>query len=270
MISQAGNPVDYHLPFVSSSDTLDSTQVHLNPYLGKTLRLKYHRKIACTHCGRITRKSFNQGYCYPCFKKLARCDLCIMRPELCHFAQGTCREPTWGEAFCMQEHIVYLANSSATKVGITRQSQIPTRWIDQGATQALPVFRVQSRFISGLVEVAFKRYVADKTHWQRMLKSEPAPVDLMSIRDTLVVRVQTALDEIKASYGDLAIRPITDQEVVSINYPVLEYPTKVVALNFDKTPLIEGTLMGIKGQYLIFDIGVINLRKFTAYDVELI
>ena len=113
-------PVTYAMP-------VGESEVPLNEHLGRRLRIEFLGLISCTHCGRRSKKSFGQGYCYPCFQKLARCDSCIVKPENCHFAQGTCREPEWGQQFCMTEHIVYLANSSGLKVGITRASQVPTR-----------------------------------------------------------------------------------------------------------------------------------------------
>ena len=121
---------------------LDEQEVPVNPLLGKRVRLEFLGAIHCTHCGRKTKKSFSQGYCYPCFTKLAQCDSCIVSPEKCHFDAGTCREPEWGERFCMTDHVVYLANSSGVKVGITRASQIPTRWLDQGASQALSLIHI--------------------------------------------------------------------------------------------------------------------------------
>ncbi|HPY40033.1 MAG TPA: DUF2797 domain-containing protein, partial [Thiolinea sp.] len=165
MHTKLAEPVEYQL-------VLNQTEIALAPLLGKALSLSHTGNIYCIHCGRHTKKSFNQGYCYTCFMKLAQCDTCIIKPELCHYAAGTCREPQWGEQHCMQPHFVYLANSSALKIGITRQGQIPTRWIDQGAVAALPILKVQSRYLSGLMEVAFKDHVADKTNWQQMLKSE--------------------------------------------------------------------------------------------------
>ncbi|WP_232522355.1 DUF2797 domain-containing protein [Marinimicrobium alkaliphilum] len=248
---------------------LGEQQVAMNELLGKQLRLRWLGDINCTHCGRATRKSFNQGYCYPCFTRLAQCDICIVSPEKCHFHLGTCREPEWGERFCMTDHIVYLANSSKPKVGITRLSQVPTRWIDQGAIQALPVFRVATRQQSGLVETAFKPFVADKTSWQAMLKGEPAPVDLLALREQLLEDTRAAVDDIQSAHGLQAIQAIDDAPLYEIRYPVLEYPTKVKAHNLEKTPEVEGQLLGIKGQYLILDTGVINIRKYTAYQVEL-
>lgn len=153
---------------------LDDREVAVNPLIGRPLRLEYLGSIFCTHCGRKTKKSFSQGYCYPCFTRLAQCDSCIVSPEKCHYEQGTCREPEWGERFCMTDHVVYLANSSGVKVGITRASQIPTRWIDQGARQALPILRVATRQQSGLVEDLLRSQVADRTNWRAMLRAKPS------------------------------------------------------------------------------------------------
>jgi len=261
MHTKLAEPVEYQL-------VLNQTEIALAPLLGKTLSLNYTGNIYCIHCGRHTKKSFNQGYCYPCFMKLAQCDTCIIKPELCHYAAGTCREPQWGEQHCMQPHFVYLANSSALKIGITRQGQIPTRWIDQGAVAALPILKVQSRYLSGLMEVAFKDHVADKTNWQQMLKSEAEPLDLKAERDQLIPQVQDALRDLRHRFGEDAVEFLPEAEVVNIHYPILKYPSKVKSLSFDKEPQVAGVLEGIKGQYLIFDTGVINIRKFGGYEVE--
>ena len=253
--------VQYFLP-------LDDHREPLNALLGQSIRLEYLGDIHCTHCGRRSKKSFNQGYCYPCFTKLAQCDTCIMSPEKCHYEQGTCREPSWGEQYCFTDHYVYLANSSGVKVGITRGSQVPTRWIDQGATQAMPIFRVKSRYQAGLIEDCLRQHIADRTHWQKMLKGNSEMVDLEQIRDEIVAKSEAGLREIEQKFGLLAIQRLYHQKVVDINFPVLEYPQKVKSLNLDKQPIVEGVLQGIKGQYLILDTGVINIRKYTAYNVQ--
>lgn len=253
--------VQYFLP-------LDDHREPLNALLGQSIRLEYLGDIHCTHCGRRSKKSFNQGYCYPCFTKLAQCDTCIMSPEKCHYEQGTCREPSWGEQYCFTDHCVYLANSSGVKVGITRGSQVPTRWIDQGATQAMPIFRVKSRYQAGLIEDCLRQHIADRTHWQKMLKGNSEMVDLEQIRDEIVAKSEAGLREIEQKFGLLAIQRLYHQKVVDINFPVLEYPQKVKSLNLDKQPIVEGVLQGIKGQYLILDTGVINIRKYTAYNVQ--
>lgn len=263
MKAELADPVQYSM-------VLGEEEIPLNPLIGKSLTLKYTGKINCIHCGRVTKKTFNQGYCYPCFTSTAQCDSCIMSPEKCHFEQGTCREPEWGEEFCFQSHYVYLSNTSGAKVGITRGTQIPTRWIDQGAVQALPIMKVPSRYLSGLVEVAFKDHVNDKTAWQRMLKGNIEPIDLVATREQLINQCLMALDGIMMDHGHDVIEVLDNETPIDIEYPVLEYPTKVKSFNFDKTAEVSGTLQGIKGQYLIFDTGVINMRKFGGYEVELI
>lgn len=241
-------------------------RLDLNARLGQSLRLTHTGAIACTHCGRATRKSFAQGYCYPCFKRLAQCDTCIVKPEICHFHAGTCREPEWGERHCFQPHVVYLANSSGLKVGITRKTQLPTRWLDQGAIQALPILEVDTRQQSGFVEMLFKELVADRTNWRAMLKGEVAPLDLHAERDRLLAALAGGLGNLRERFGNDALR-VLEAEPVTLDYPVLKAPSKVVSLNFDKTPEVAGTLLGLKGQYLMLDSGVINLRKFTGYEV---
>lgn len=247
---------------------LSEQQLALNELLGQRLTLSYQGTINCVHCGKKTSKSFNQGYCYPCFTRLAQCDMCIMKPETCHYAAGTCREPQWGEEFCFQPHYVYLANSSGLKVGITRQNQLPTRWIDQGAVMALPIFKVASRYIAGLIEVCFAQHVSDKTSWQKMLKSHAEPINLAAERDALVARCQTELNALSQRFGAEAIDYLASAESVSINYPIHTYPSKVTSFNLDKQAVVSGVLQGIKGQYLLFDTGVINIRKFSGYAVS--
>lgn len=263
MKTELGSPVQYQLP-------LNDQLVDLNPLIGKSIKLIYTGHISCVHCDRAIKKSFSQGYCYPCFTSLAQCDMCIMKPETCHYEAGTCREPTWGEEFCFQSHYVYLANSSGIKVGITRGTQVPTRWIDQGAIQALPVFKVQSRYISGLLEVVIAQHVSDKTSWQRMLKNLVEPVDLKAKRDELLLTCEAEMAEVSQRFGENAIELLVDASVVDIDFPVLSYPEKVKSFNFDKVPEVSGVLQGIKGQYLLLDTGVINIRKFSGYEVELV
>jgi Protein of unknown function (DUF2797) len=248
---------------------LGDDQVELNQYLGQKLRLEFSGSIHCIHCGRKTAKSFNQGYCYPCFKRLAQCDSCIVSPEKCHYAAGTCREPEWGEQHCMIDHIVYLANTSGLKVGITRGSQVPTRWMDQGATQALPIFRVDTRMHSGMVEMVFKRHMADKTNWQAMLRGDAQPCDLEQARLQLLATCADEIAALQQQFGLQAISVLEAQQQTLISYPVLEYPAKVTSFNLDKSPSAGGTLLGIKGQYLIFDAGVINMRKYGGYELSL-
>lgn len=263
MKTELADPVQYTM-------LLGDNEIPLNQYLGQSLQLQYSGVINCIHCGRKTAKSFNQGYCYPCFRRLAQCDSCIMSPEKCHYAAGTCREPEWGETHCMIDHIVYLANTSGLKVGITRGSQVPTRWMDQGATQAQPIFRVDTRMHSGLVETVFKNHIADKTQWQAMLKGDAQPCDLEQARIRLLAECSGEIEDLQRQFGLQAITVLEEHPETRISYPVLEYPTRVRSFNLDKAPNVGGTLLGIKGQYLVFDSGVINMRKYGGYQLSLI
>ena len=252
--------VQYELP-------IGDEFIALNPLIGKTISIKYNGTINCVHCGKKTNKSYSQGHCFPCMKKLASCDMCIMKPETCHFDNGTCREPDWGLAHCMKPHYVYLANSSGLKVGITRETQIPIRWMDQGAVEALPIAKVQTRLQVGLMEVMFKDHVNDKTNWRKMLTNTLEDVDIFAKRDELLDLCKDGIADLKSRFGDENITVIPDAEVVDISYPVEEYPVKVKSHNFDKTPEVSGVLNGIKGQYLLLDSGVLNLRKFSGYEL---
>ncbi|OLQ90281.1 hypothetical protein BIY22_04600 [Vibrio panuliri] len=251
--------VHYHLP-------VGEELIDLKPFIGKHITLTHTGNIFCQSCGKKTKKSYSQGHCFVCMKKLASCDMCIMKPETCHYEQGTCREPQWGEENCMVDHFVYLSNTSSLKVGITRHTQIPTRWIDQGATQGMPIFKVKTRHISGLIEIELAKHIADKTNWRTLLKEDGQPLALEDKFAELLPLVSDKIAEIKQQYGEDAIE-ILSESITPIHYPVLEHPTKITSHNFDKNPVVSGNLQGIKGQYLILDTGVINIRKFTAYEV---
>lgn len=260
MPAAAQDPVSYTL-------RVGDHELALNTLLGQRLDIHYTGEIRCIHCDRKTSKSFNQGYCFPCFRRLAACDSCIMSPEKCHYHLGTCREPEWGETHCMTGHVVYLANSSGLKVGITRASQVPTRWIDQGAVAAVPMLRVASRYLAGLVEVACKQHVADRTNWRTMLKGEAPEIDLLAERTNLMAQIAPELGQLAAEHGADTLQA-SDEPVWSLSYPVEHWPKTVRAHNLDKEPHVSGILQGVKGQYLILDSGVINIRKYTAYEVR--
>jgi len=166
----------------------------------------------------------------------------------------------WAEKHCLVEQIVYLARSSAVKVGITRASQLPTRWIDQGASDAIVFARVPNRYTAGLVEVAMKEHLTDRTNWQRMLKNELVDADLVAMKASLTDKLD----------ADLRQFVDCDDTVCSIGYPVNRYPEKVKSVGFDKQAEIEGCLAGIKGQYLIFDDNrVLNIRKHNGYRITM-
>lgn len=252
-------PVAYTLPI---GDSL----LEMNPLIGQTISIEFSGEINCIACGRVTKKSFQQGHCFPCMRSLPQCDQCIVRPELCHFAAGTCRDAQWGQQHCMQDHYLYLANSSGLKVGITRGTQIPTRWMDQGATQALPIMRAPTRLEIGKLEVALKSFANDRTDWRKMLKGTADPLDLIDAKYRLLEQAESVLSQLDEN---IAWEVLADDTVLDIDYPVVQYPEKIKSLNLDKEPKIEGVLQGIKGQYLIFDCGVMNIRKYAGYNLAL-
>jgi len=262
MKTELAEPVRYSL----HNDA--GARLDLNALIGSKIEMHFDGKIICHGCGRLTNKSFNQGYCYPCFKNLASCDLCIMKPETCHYHLGTCREPIWADEFCMQAHYVYLANSSGLKVGITRQDQLPTRWIDQGAVQALPLYKVSNRFQAGLVEVCLGQEIKDKTNWRAMLKGEVEHLELENIAHMVKQKFADEVAVIAKKFGNNSCEML-NEKVLQLSYPVASYPNKINSYNLDKDPVIEDVLQGIKGQYLIFSKGVINVRKFSAYQVKI-
>ncbi|MDO6709805.1 DUF2797 domain-containing protein [Aliiglaciecola sp. 2_MG-2023] len=262
--AEIGSTVEYSLP-------IGDSHISMNPLIGTALKVSYQGVINCVHCNTKTKKSFNQGYCYRCLMKLAQCDTCIIKPETCHYEQGTCREPQWGEDNCMNDHFVYLANTGTLKVGITRHVSdgVSSRWIDQGATQAIPILRVKNRLLSGLVETVIKQHIADKTNWRAMLKEHPKEADLIAMREHLFGLVEMELDDIGSQYGLQAISLI-DMPAIDIQYPVSEYPSKIKSINLDKEFEFEGVLNGIKGQYWMLDNDrVINMRKYSGYHLDI-
>ena len=238
----------------------DST-VSMNELIGKDIYVKFEGKIICTSCGKKTKKSFGQGFCYPCFTEAPEASECIIHPELCKAHLGEGRDPEWEKANHARPHYVYLAVSSAVKVGITRADQIPVRWIDQGASYAIRIAETPYRQLAGVIEVALKDRFTDKTNWRSMLKNEV-------LEDIDLVESKWALEEILPS--DLLEYMSDNDEVIHLNYPVEKWPEKVKSISLDKVGYFSGLLSGIKGQYLIFNDGhVMNIRNHTAYEVEL-
>ena len=246
---------------VSYSLVLGEDTVCLNDFLGQKISLHYEGRINCVVCGKKTSKSFGQGFCYPCFNSSPDNAECIVRPELCQGHLGIGRDPQWELEKHVQPHFVYLALTSAIKVGVTRKDNVPSRWIDQGAWKVIRFAETPYRQLAGEIEVFLKDYLTDKTDWRKMLKDErDDSLDLVDEKNRL-------LDYLPASLGEYFCE---DDSVTEIQYPVLEYPSKVNSLGFDKDPMVEGTLVGIRGQYLILDQGrVLNLRKHSGYWVSL-
>jgi hypothetical protein len=248
------DPVEYVL-------TLGTEDIGMNALIGKTVTFQFMDTIHCIRCGRVTKKSFAQGYCYPCFTTAPETSECVLRPELCRAHEGISRDMKWSEEHCLQDHYVYLALSSGVKVGVTRSSQVPTRWIDQGAWKAICLARTPNRYLAGRIEVALKAHLSDKTNWRHMLTNKlEENVDLVGEKE----KVSGFLDTELSQYI------IPDLQVTEIHYPVLQYPDKVKSITFDRTRYLEAVLTGIKGQYLIFEDGsVLNIRKHGGYLVAM-
>ena len=209
----------------------DERRFELGSWLGAQLTLRHAGKLRCPHCGRATKKSFSQGYCFPCFKKLARCDLCIVSPTRCHRAQGTCREPDWADRFCMSPHLVYLANSSGLKVGLTRGNNELNRWADQGASQGLVIAECDTRIAAGALEALIAERHSDRTDWRKLVRGPAEPLDLITLRE----QVKAELDGVPDGVRWVERNPVT------LTYPVLDYgPVK--SRNLDKEQAIEGTV----------------------------
>ena len=233
----------------------------MNTLLGRFITFEFLDTIHCIRCGKVTKKSFAQGYCYPCFNTAPETSECVLRPELCKAHEGISRDMRWSRQHCLQDHFVYLALSSHLKVGVTRSSQIPTRWIDQGAWKAIRLARTPNRFLAGRIEVALKAHMSDKTNWRNMLCNKVAEdVNLEEEKEKAIGLLDS----------ELSAYVVTDNRITEIRYPVMQYPDKVQSLGFDKTKNIQGVLSGIKGQYLIFEDGkVLNIRKHNGYLVTM-
>lgn len=250
MQTEFGSPIQYFLVF-------ENDFINMNQALNRELQIDFI-KYQCLNCGE-DKPIYRQGFCKSCFYETPRAGDWIMKPELstAHLDKED-RDLEYEKKMQLQPHIVYLANSSSIKVGVTRKSQVPTRWIDQGAHEAIEIMEVPNRYLAGITEVALKDFVSDKTSWRKMLQNDIEDVDLVEWRNKL-----------KASIPEEAIEYfLNDKEETHLEFPVLQYPNKVNSLNLEKTPSYKGVLKGIKGQYLIFeDNTVFNVRGSEGYFV---
>ncbi|SNZ00955.1 DUF2797 domain-containing protein [Flagellimonas pacifica] len=250
MQTEIGNPIQYYLVF-------ENDFINMNQLLDKEIQIDFI-KFQCLNCGR-ERPIYRQGFCKSCFYDSPAAGDWIMKPELstAHLDKED-RDLEYEKQVQLQPHIVYLANSSNVKVGVTRKTQVPTRWIDQGAHEAIEIVEVPNRYLAGITEVALKAHVSDKTSWQKMLTNRIDDVDLAEWRDKL----HSSIPEEASEYF------LTSNTETQMDFPVLQYPEKVKSLNLDKTPSYKGILKGIKGQYLIFDDStVFNIRGNEGYFV---
>lgn len=253
MQTELGNPIQYFMVFPHNF-------LNVNQLLNREIELT-HTGYECLNCGK-EKKIFRQGFCYDCFMSSAAAGDWIMRPELstAHLDIED-RDLAYEKKVQLQPHIVYLAIASDVKIGVTRKTQVPTRWIDQGASYALPVVEVPNRYLAGITEVQLKNFYTDKTNWRKMLQN-----------DVLSIDVQQVMEKIKTELPE-EILPFfqKDAELLHLNYPVLYFPQKINSLNLEKNPYFKGKITGIKGQYLIFEDGtVFNVRSYEGFKVNLL
>jgi len=252
MQTENGSPIQYYLVF-------ENDFLNMNQLLDKKIAIQFEG-YQCLNCG-LHKKIYRQGFCYDCFYEIPQAADWIMRPELstAHLDKED-RDLVYEKKVQLQPHIVYLANSSNVKVGVTRKTQVPTRWIDQGAHEAIEIVEVPNRYLAGITEVALKEHVADKTNWRTMLKNEIVDENLVEWRQKL----KQFIPEEAQQYF------IENNSETHLDFPVLQYPKKLKSLNLAKTLSYEGVLKGIKGQYLIFeDNTVFNIRSNEGYRVSL-
>jgi len=255
------HPIAYYLPLQNDNGKPPSEwNISLNPLIDTTISISFTGAIYCCICGKKTPRTFQEGLCYRCFQSAPQAAPCIFNPELCRAHLGEGRDPQWEEQHHNQEHIVYLALSSSVKVGVTRATQVPYRWIDQGAIQAIQVAQTPNRYQAGTIEVALKKQFTDKTNWQQMLKNK------VDITLNLKIYKQTAFTYLPK---EKQVFYTQQAEIIHINYPVLAYPQTIKSVSLDKKKHISARLIGIKGQYLLFDTGeVLNIRKHAGYEIE--
>jgi len=244
-------PVQYYLP---------ETDILLNDYLGKKITIKFLNELNCAKCGRKTNKLYGEGFCYHCFLTAPEADSCVVKPELCQAHIGISRDMEWSKTHCLVDHYVYLAITDKVKVGVTRYSQIPTRWIDQGAIKAIKIAKTPYRQLAGEIEVNLKKVFSDKTNWQKMLTNSYEEADLYEERKKVVMNLAPYLKKYL----------IYDNTIYEFSYPITSPPSNIQSTSLEKTPQIKGILTGIKGQYLIFDNSIaFNIRRHTGYKVSI-
>jgi len=247
------SPIEYIFP-------LGNKNIPINEYINKNISIEFNGDIFCINCNKKIKKTFMQGYCYPCFLQSPQTSECIFKPHLCKAHLGESRDMEWSKNNCLTDTYVYLSITSHLKVGVTRSSHIPSRWIDQGAHYAIKFAKTPNRYLAGLIEVALSQHISDRTQWRKMIQGDYNYIDLVDKKSELYNLLPENLKEYF----------INNDEIVEIEYPMDIQPEKIKSINLDKTPTALGKLTGIKGQYLILDNqNVFNVRKYTGYFVKI-
>ena len=249
MDSSLGNPINYQLP-------IGEKMINMNNLLEKKIHIKYNGEIQCIACSKKIYKTYMQGYCYPCFISLPQTDECVFKPHLCKAHKGQARDMQWAKKNCLAKTYVYLSLTSNLKVGVTRHSHIPSRWVDQGAHYAIKLAATPNRYLAGMIEIELSKYISDRTKWRQMIQGKYETINLLDKKNDL-------LSKIPNRYKEYVIH---DNDVVELKYPIINKPEKIKSFNLDKIPELSGLLTGIKGQYIIIDNEIVlNIRKYTGY-----
>jgi len=246
---------------ISYTMNIGNEKIHLNKYLNSKIKLSFKNEIKCIECNKNINKTYMQGYCYPCFISSPNTSDCIFKPHLCRAHMGESRDMNWSKKNCLINQYVYLSLTSNLKVGVTKNSQIPTRWIDQGAHFAIKLAKTPNRYLAGIIESEISKHISDRTKWRQMLQGKYESIDLLKMKE----KMKTLLPEKLLEYI------VNDDIVTELNYPQTNTLEKIISINLGKTPEISGKLTGIKGQYIILDnLYVLNVRKYTGYFLEII
>ena len=248
MRTELSDEVQYTLPLYEVIEPLE--MVSMNQFIGQEISLQFENEINCVVTGKRIKKAYGDGMSYDAFMSSPMASPSIIRPELSRIHEGIAlRDKEWEEKHHLTPHLVYLSLTSEVKVGVTRETNIPYRWIDQGAVEAIILAEVPYRQLAGAIEVALKEYRSDKTNWRKMLKNEYEPTNLLDHKDELIAYLDEDLQQFISD----------NDEITKIKYPVMSYPIKVTSMKLDKIPLIEKKLKGIKGQYLIFSDDTVSI-----------
>ena len=249
MVSSLEEPIKYQLP-------IGKALVNINDLLGVKIHIEYDGEIKCIACNKKIYKTYMQGYCYPCFISLPQTDDCVFKPHLCKAHKGEARDMKWAEKHCLAKTYVYLSLTSNVKVGVTRHSHIPSRWVDQGAHYAIKLAATPNRYLAGMIEIELSKYISDRTKWRQMIQGKYEMINLLDKKNDL-------LSKIPKEYQQYTIQ---ENDLVELKYPMIHTPEKIKSFNLDKNSEISGILTGIKGQYLIIDNEIVlNIRKYTGY-----
>ena len=253
MRSEKQEPVKYYL-------SIGENEILMNNLISKKITIDYQNQINCINCSAKTNKSFHQGYCYSCFTSIPQCDAGVLHPEKDMSHEGVSRDMEWAKKNSLVDHYVYLAITGGVKVGVTRFSQIPTRWIDQGAIKAIRLAKTPYRNLAGQIEVDLKKHISDKTNWNKMLKSKQTDLVLTEIKKEIITKLSPEFHD----YISL------NNKIETFSFPFDYNIDSFESISLDKTDKLEGKLIGIKGQYLIFENGkVMNVRKHNGYLISL-